>query len=224
MSPADPARLQRLRADAATQRQLIVEHRTRLTQEHHQHLVDFEVRATRAALLTDAHRRGGNDAAVLFDDEFLTVADEPAVSNAILRAALTVCAADACDLQLRDPLDGALRIHAQSGFPPEFLTAFETVTTDRPTACAIALATGRPVLVDDVPLSPIFARQPTLAPMLDAGSRAVASYPLRTIEGAVFGVVSFHYRRPRLRSGNLDLVARGAALALTSPHNHRSSA
>jgi GAF domain-containing protein len=182
--------------------------------------VDKEVRATRLALLREARKRAGEATAVLFDTEFLALADEPAVFHAILQAALYSAAADSCDLQLLDRQDGRLRIRAQHGFTDSFLTAFDAVTTKDPTACAVALAIRKPVLVHDIISSPIFTGQPTLPPMLEAGTRAVASYPLFDGDPQVIGVLSFHYRRPSFERGNLDLVALGAATALVHTDGH----
>ncbi len=182
--------------------------------------MDREVRASRLALLREARKRGGGATAVLFDPEFLALADEPAVFQAILKAAVDSAAADSCDLQLRDRQDGRLRIRAQYGLTDAFLISFGDVTTKDPTACAVALARRRPVLVDDIIASPIFAGQPTLAPMLEAGTRAVASYPLLDLNHQVVGVLSFHYGRPSFGPRNLDLVALGAATALARTDGH----
>ncbi|MGW3467366.1 GAF domain-containing protein [Saccharopolyspora sp. NPDC000995] len=165
-------------------------------------------------LLREAYRRGGDHTAVLFDTEFLGAADKPTVMEAILRAALTGGGADFCDLQVHDRQEGALRILAQHGFRPAFLSFFASITTGCPTACAKALVTRTPVLVDDVTRSPIFVGQPTLAPILDAGTRSVASYPLLDGGPRPLGVLSLHYSRPGLGRGVPELVALGAATAL----------
>jgi hypothetical protein len=107
--------------------------------------------------------------AALFDAEFLAVADQPALTQAIPNAALTV--AESCDLQL---LTGdTLSISTHHGFSREFLGFFATVDATSPTACGRPLATSQPVLVDDVSRSRIFAGRPTLEAMLDMRSRAV---------------------------------------------------
>ncbi|WP_191257571.1 GAF domain-containing protein [Amycolatopsis oliviviridis] len=171
---------------------------------------------TRRTLICEAYRRGDRATDVLFDPEFLSLADAPAVMQAILFAALTVGAADSCDLQLYHPHDGTLRIRAQHGFSPAFLTTFGTLTATQPSACVAALTTRRPVLVDDVTRSLIFTGQPTLDLILDAGTRAVASYPLHTGNGNVFGVLSFHYRRAGLQHGHPGPVVLGASQALAN--------
>ncbi|MCR6489609.1 GAF domain-containing protein [Amycolatopsis sp. OK19-0408] len=201
----------RLLASAIEVRRRSAHQRGRLTAEFDQRLIDAEVRDTRSRLVRSAHRRAGGAAAVLFDTEFLAVADAPATWHAILDAALGV--AEACDLQLLD--GGTLIIGAHHGFSREFLDFFAAVDATSPTACGRALATGAPVVVDDVAVSPVFADRAVREVLLDEGSRAVASYPLHTPGGAVFGVLSFHRTRPPARFGGLEhLIARGAGAAL----------
>jgi hypothetical protein len=180
-----------------------------------QQLIDAEVRETRR-LLVGALRRHGTDAAALLDEDFLAVADRPSIVQAILAAALTTGAADACDLQLYDPQTTSLRMEALRGFSGEFAALFATVDRTQATACATALNRREAVLVDDVSHSSIFEGSPALEHMRAAGSQAVRSYPLLTADGAVFGVLSLHYRQPAPRRGQPDLVAASAAQALGS--------
>jgi hypothetical protein len=91
------------------------------------------------------------------DEEFLAVADRPAVFEAIIDAAVTAGGAACADLQVYDGDAGVLRIAAQRGFSAEFLAFFATVNGTGPSACAVALATGEAVLVDD-PTSPLPSR------------------------------------------------------------------
>jgi anti-anti-sigma factor len=125
--------------------------------------------------------------------------------------AIRVSGADTGNAQLMDPATGALRIVAQRGFKRPFLKFFETVH-DESSACGSALMSGMPVWVPDVAASPIFAGTPALEVMLAAGSRAVASIPLRAEEGgAVLGMISVHCRQPtawtRQRKQRLAAVA-----------------
>ena len=78
----------------------------------------------------------------------------------------------------------------------------------------MAWSTGRPVLVDSVERSVIFAGSDALDPMMAAGSRSVYSYPLLGSRGEAVGVISFHARRPIGQQAGAQLVAQSAAVAL----------
>ncbi|WP_433219731.1 GAF domain-containing protein [Dactylosporangium sp. CS-047395] len=159
-------------------------------------MIDAEVRATRRILLDALRRRAGAEALALIDHDFLAVADRPTIVAAMLDVARTVGRADFSDLQIYDPVTAALRMEAHRGFSDDFLEYFATVGAGQPTACAAAVRTRQAVVVDDVTRNPIFAGQPTLAPIRAAGSRAIRSYPLLTPDGRIHGVLSLHYRRP----------------------------
>ncbi len=127
---------------------------------------------------------------VLRPDAAVVSACEMAVAEAI-----GVSGADMGNAQLVDPASGALRIVAQRGFRRPFLDFFETVH-DEESACGTALAAGKPVWVPEVARSPIFAGTPAQDVMLDAGSRAVASMPVRADDGTVIAMISVHYHQP----------------------------
>ena len=147
----------------------------------------LDLTGTRSLLCPDTAgapaRRLGPDAAVVS-------ACEMAVAEAI-----GVSGADTGNAQLVDPASGALRIVAQRGFRRPFLDFFETVH-DEESACGTALAAGKPVWVPEVARSPIFAGTPAQDVMLDAGSRAVASMPVRADDGTVIAMISVHYHQP----------------------------
>jgi signal transduction histidine kinase/ActR/RegA family two-component response regulator len=71
------------------------------------------------------------------------------------------------------------------------------------------------VVVGDVATSELFAGQPALDVLLDAGVRAVQSTPLVASDGSVLGMVSTHFSRPHMPDERtlrlLDLLARQAA-------------
>ena len=123
--------------------------------------------------------------------------DAAAVSAcaAAVAEAIGVSGADTGNAQLVDPATGALRIVAQQGFKRRFLDFFEIVH-DEESACGTALAAGKPVWVPEVARSAIFAGTPALDVMLDAGSRAVASVPVRAHDGNVIAMISVHYHQP----------------------------
>jgi GAF domain-containing protein len=113
----------------------------------------------------------------------------------VLDAALSVASADCANIQLIHPDRHGLVLRAQRGFEPPFLDFFAYVD-DSQSACGVALRDRRPVVVEDVTRSPIFAQTPGLAVMLGAGIRAVMSTPLIGNTGEVLGMLSVHYRRP----------------------------
>ncbi|PXX69098.1 GAF domain-containing protein [Nocardia tenerifensis] len=107
-----------------------------------------------------------------------------------------------------------LHLARHLGFTPAFLDYFAAVDADVPSACALALTTGRQVLVDEVASSPVFDGQ-TRAVMLASGSRAVQTYPLFDDHGGLLGMLSMHYHRPGLREDH-EPLAKAAATALAS--------
>jgi len=123
--------------------------------------------------------------------------DDAVVSTckAAVTEAIRVSGADTGNAQLVDPANGALRIVAQQGFKRPFLNFF-AIVHDEESACGTALAAGEPVWVPEVARSPIFAGTPALDVMLDAGSRAVASMPVRGYDGHVIAMISVHYHQP----------------------------
>ena len=212
-----PTALARAVADhrsAVVEHRQAVQERLRVQRNVEQKVIDREVRATRHDLVRAVRRRWTADVRTLLDDDFLTVADRPTVYEAIVDAAVVLGRATGADLQVYDPDVGVLRIAAQRGFSREFLAYFATVDAAGPTACAKALATREPVLVDNVSRSPIFVGQASLEPMLDAGSRSVQSYPVLAPDGEVLGVLSFHHRTSAPRSSRTEAVVCCAAQAL----------
>jgi anti-anti-sigma factor len=203
------------RQRAAAQRHQVEADQIRILARFQQLAIDGEVRATRRRLLSDLRKRLRIDPWALANEGFLAIADAATVLDAIVLAATSVGAADACDLQVFDPHTGTLQIARQRGFTADFLAYFATVELRQPTACATAAVTGEPVIVDDVAASPLFAGQPALEIMLAAGSRAVHSHPLHDDARRLLGVLSFHYRSVKPRHGDQELVAR--ALSGTVP-------
>jgi GAF domain-containing protein len=202
-----PANLAQLVFD----RHRAVRERERIVAQHEQRLVDAEVRTTRRAVLRALRRRGGANAAGILDEDFLAVADRPTIYEAIVGVAVAAGRAASVDLQLYDRNARVLRLVAQHGFSSRFLAFFAAIGVAQPSACAAAFASRRPVLVDDVTRSAIFVGQPTVEPMLDAGSRAVHSYPLLAAPDDVVGVLSFHYRERAPEPGAVELVVHSAA-------------
>ncbi|MGK5681189.1 GAF domain-containing protein [Actinoplanes sp. URMC 104] len=178
----------------------------------HQGLIDAEMRASRRAVLAEFRHRLRTDPQTLVAGDFLAVADRSVVRTAIIIAAGSV--ADARDLQIPDPRTGLLRMVRYHGLPPAFLRYFAAVNAAVPSPYGTALATGEPVLIDDITTSVILAGQPTLDVMLAAGIRALHSYPLHDRRGALLGMLTLHYRTVGRRPGRKSL-ARAATQALT---------
>jgi GAF domain-containing protein len=151
----------------------------------------------------------------LAEENFLALADRTVIQEAIIIAGCGVANADACDLQTYDPRTGVLSIAHQRGFRRSFLDYFTAVDADVPSACGTALATGDPVLIDDVSTSRIFAGHPTRDVVLAAGTRAVQSYPMHNDGGEILGVLSLHYRSAGRHPGQ-EMLAWSAAQALAS--------
>lgn len=202
-------------AALAAERREIVRQRSLAIAQNEQWFVDAEVRATRRDLLGLARRRTQLPALGFLDADCLSIADRPTVYRAIIDAAVDLGGAASVDLQVYDAETDSLRIADHRGFDAQFLAFFADVRRSTPSACAVAWATGAPVLVDRVVRSPIFAGQPTLEPLMDAGSRAVASYPLLRPCGGLAGVLSFHYPKLPMERARAALITRAAARALS---------
>ena len=113
----------------------------------------------------------------------------------ILDAAISATGADFGNIQLVNPLTGTLEIVAQKGFPPVFLDHFSATHAGQ-AACGTAMSERTRVVVEDVETHPAFHDTGLQAVMRAAGVRAVQSTPLIDRKGAVFGVLSTHFRTP----------------------------
>lgn len=134
--------------------------------------------------------------------------------KAIVDTAIAITDADKGGLQLLDPATGTLTIAAQRGFEEPFLSFFATVR-DGASACAAAMRSGERVIVENVRASEIFAGQPSMDVMLDAGVCAVTATPLLASAGNLLGMISVHFAKPchpRQRELHLiDLLVRQTA-------------
>lgn len=191
---------------------LATQDRVRAVAWREQWLVDIEVRETRRSLLRELRRCLGTGAAGFVDEYLWAVADLPTVLAAIVQVAATVGPDARADLQLWDAEAQLLRIEAHKGFSTPFLETFATLGPEHPTACAAAWRTRGPVLIEDVARSRLFHGTVTRAPILEAGSKAVYSYPLLD-RGEPVGVLSFHSGRSLPRD-KTDVLARTAQTAL----------
>ncbi len=132
----------------------------------------------------------------------------------IVDAAIAITAADMGNIQLLDRETGTLRIVASRGLEASFLGFFDTVHGGQ-AACGSAMRGGERVVIGDVATSQVFAGTPALDVLLAAGVRAVQSTPLVMRSGRVVGMLSTHYRTPRVPADRdlhiVDLLARQAA-------------
>ncbi|NJM71642.1 MAG: response regulator [Scytonema sp. RU_4_4] len=130
----------------------------------------------------------------------------------ILEAAITLLHADMGKLQIYDPQNQTLKIVAQSGFNPEFLDFFRTVTVGQAVG-GTSIQEHQRVIVEDIETDPRFETLRSIAKT--AGYRAVQSTPLFGHRGEPLGVLSTHFRQPHRSCEHelrlLDLYARHAA-------------
>lgn len=132
----------------------------------------------------------------------------------IVDAAIAVTGADMGNIQLFEGSSRTLRTLASRGFEQSFLDFFESLPEDY-AAFGAAMQQGKRVVVEDVTTSSLFAGDPALEAVLEAGIRAVQSTPLVARSGRLVGMLSTHCRlvhQPSERElGVLDLLARQAA-------------
>src|SRR5262249_52349314 len=127
---------------------------------------------------------------------FLNEPSIPALLEDGLDALMLVADAPLGNIQLLTPATGMLNIVVHHGFRSDFLDFFAQVPT-RDSACGLALRNGRRIVVCNVLADAAFTEQSRRA-MLRANARAVQSTPLLGMTGDVIGVVSTHYREPRV--------------------------
>lgn len=113
-----------------------------------------------------------------------------------LDVAIKLTEADRGDIQVFDTISDSLVIAAHRGSASPFLDFFGRVEGHDAAACGAALASGQRVVIPDVQDSDIFAGQPSLHVLLEAGVRAIQSTPLVSTDGQVLGIVSTHFRKP----------------------------
>jgi signal transduction histidine kinase/CheY-like chemotaxis protein len=149
-------------------------------------------------------------------------ADPPLLE--IVDAAIAITRADMGNIQLLDEGSGALRIAASRGFDSPFLEFFNTVHEGE-AACGQAVQRGARVVVGDVTTNAVFAGTPALDVLLTAGVRAVQSTPLVCRSAQLLGVLSTHYRVPRVPTDRelhlLDVLVRQAADWVERTHSQK---
>jgi GAF domain-containing protein len=114
------------------------------------------------------------------------------VLKAALHRTLSVTGADMGNVQLLE--NGMLRMEQHTGLNRHF-TDYFTFVEDSTTSCAQAAQESRQVTVKDVAACDIFDEASRQA-ILQTGSRACHSVPLRSPTGTVIGMISSHHARP----------------------------
>jgi two-component sensor histidine kinase len=132
----------------------------------------------------------------------------------ILEVAIAIAEAKKGNIQLYDLDSDVLILSAQRGFQDFFLQYFKEVRDDA-SACATAMRSREPVVIEDVTNSEIFAGQPSRNVLLAEDVRAVISTPLTGSTGVLLGMVSVHFDQPHRpteqQSRLLNLLVRQAA-------------
>lgn len=133
--------------------------------------------------------------------------------NEMLTAIIDLMRSDFGNLQLFDAKRRVLTMATQQGFDPDIFDVFKEVAAEYGAACNQALATGKPILIEDVETDPIFG--PVCAIARAAGYRSVVSVPLIGREHQPLGMISTHFRESRRPSEGvmrrLDWYAEQAA-------------
>jgi PAS domain S-box-containing protein len=121
----------------------------------------------------------------------------------ILRTVIALVGAFKGNVQLLNAARNTLAIVAHHGFDAGFLATFEHVSPGDPhSACGRALATGQPVVIEDVLADEEFAAFRDAAQA--AGYRSVVSVPLYAADGSTLGVISAHFVLPH-RPGEAEM-------------------
>ena len=142
--------------------------------------------------------------------------------NKTLEIAKTIGEADKGHIQLFDEKTQSLKIAVQSGFGTPFLEFFAEVKANDRSVCDEAGKFPKPVVVEDIQTSGIFAGQDSRKVLLEAGVRGVQSIPLLGSSKKLIGMISIYFRKPHQarprESRFLDLLVRQLANYLERRH------
>jgi hypothetical protein len=117
------------------------------------------------------------------------------LAQQVLDHVLSLARAEQGNVQLADPVSGALKIIVQRGFDAAFLDHFAVVDDDS-SACGRSARLGSQLVIADVNSDPGFRPHRDIAAA--SGFRAVQSTPLIDRAGRLLGMVSTHYPRPHV--------------------------
>lgn len=146
----------------------------------------------------------------------MTTNDQQVLLEAILDATMALHGAASGSVQLLDPQSATLHIAAQRGMDAEALERFARVDARTNSACGRALALRERVIVEDVESDTTGTFEPGMAQRMNLG--AVHSMPLFTTDGEILGVLSTHFRSPRMFTRDelriTDLYGHQASIAI----------
>lgn len=131
----------------------------------------------------------------------------------IVEAAAVLMRADAASIQALDAQTGQLKLLAWQGFHQDSAAFWDWVQADTGSSCGRALETGARIVVDDMHL---FDGEPDdVGAYRRSNIMAVQSTPLRAFGGQVVGMLSTHWREPRISTAQdyrfFDVLARLSA-------------
>ena len=144
----------------------------------------------------------------------------------IMNVAVAIMSSDFASIQMVRPGTGDLELLGHRGFTPEAAAFWAIVPPDANCTCGKALASGQRIIVADVDACEYMAGSDDLAMYRQTGIRSVQSTPLMARDGRLLGMISRHWRVPRLpREQDLplfDVLARQAADLIEQRHAHEA--
>jgi PAS domain S-box-containing protein len=142
----------------------------------------------------------------------------------VLRAIMVIGNAEMGSVQVFDAQEECLEIVAQRGFGPEFLQRFAKVSHGDQSTSGRAMTLGATVAIEDVEADSRYESLRAIAAA--AGYRAVQSTPMLSSSGELLGILSTHFRKPRVFSDHdlrvLDLYGRQAADVIERIRNEQA--
>jgi GAF domain-containing protein len=149
---------------------------------------------------------------------------ESGAMAALLGDAIGLAGADRGNVQKYNSADRSLAIILHQGFGEEFLQTFERVSLQDNSACARAMRSRMPILIEDVSVDDGFTEYRRIAQR--SGFASVASFPLITESEKFIGVLSVHFAKTSsLKESKVAVLndyARDAAAALDAAFSLRS--
>jgi PAS domain S-box-containing protein len=140
--------------------------------------------------------------------------------------AVAIMSSDFASIQMVHPETGDLELLGHRGFTPEAAAFWSIVCANANCTCGQALASGERIIVADVDACEYMTASDDLAMYRQTGIRSVQSTPLIARNGRLLGMLSTHWRVPRLpREQDLplfDVLARQAADLIEQRHAHEA--